>query len=80
MFSSVVTKIKCSRVPPQIWNDCDGSGIAAQIHRSPDLDTVGIEGRNEGLVRDENIAVDDIDGDRYRCRDGKERSLGSTRA
>ena len=64
----------------QIWNDCHGSGIAAQIHRSPDLDTVRIEGRNEGLVRDDNIPIDEIDGYRYRCRDGDERSLGSTRA
>ena len=45
----------------QIWNDCHGSGIAAQIHRSPDLDTVRIEGRNEGLVRDDNIPIDEID-------------------
>ena len=64
----------------RIWNDCHGSGIAAQIHRSPDLDTVRIEGRNEGLVRDDNIPIDDIDGYRYRCRDGDERSFGSTRA
>ena len=43
----------------QICNDCHGSGIAAQIHRSPDLGTVRGEGRNEGPMRDEKIPIDE---------------------